>query len=227
MPNSHTETRLKITAHLATPIAGDVPFLDAIIEWEMAQREGKAYKIQRHQPAPPYGEIHIPMLRRRIGGVLVPCCSAPICSPEIETVEHFAKRLGVEHSGLVAADKRRIVATGNNVYKSYRLPLHLRVVDRVVWFAIAHRRHILKLCKSVHSLGKKRSLGYGRVEKWEAESVDEDWSWFAPSDRGRVLMRPLPLCDETRGMIGSREDFGAVQPPMWHPDRYMERVVSC
>ena len=170
---SREETRLKITAHLATPIAGDVPFLDAIIEWEMAQREGKAYKIQRHQPAPPYGDVHVPMLRRRIGGVLVPCCSAPICSPEIETVEHFAKRLGVEHSQFLREDRRLIVATGNNAYKSYRLPLRLRIVDRVVWFTIAHRSRILKLCKSVHSLGKKRSLGYGRVAKWEAESVDE------------------------------------------------------
>lgn len=224
---SREETRLKITAHLATPIAGDVPFLDAIIEWEMAQREGKAYKIQRHQPAPPYGDVHVPMLRRRIGGVLVPCCSAPICSPEIETVEHFAKRLGVEHSQFLREDRRLIVATGNNAYKSYRLPLRLRIVDRVVWFTIAHRSRILKLCKSVHSLGKKRSLGYGRVAKWEAESVDEDWSWFARSGLGVVLMRPLPLCDQTDGLLGSRRDFGAVQPPMWHPDRYMERVVPC
>lgn len=224
---SRDETCLKITAHLSTPIAGDVPFLDAIIEWEMAQREGKAHKIQRHQPAPPYGEVHIPMLRRRIGGVLVPCCSAPICSPEIETVEHFAKRIGVEHSALLREDRRLVVATGNSAYKSYRLPLHLRVVDRVVWFAIAHRRPVLKLCTSVQSLGKKRSYGYGRVAKWEAEPVDDDWSWFAESDAGTVLMRPLPLCEQTDGLIGSRRDFGAVQPPMWHPDRYMERVIPC
>lgn len=222
------ETCLKITANLATPIAGDVPFLDAIIEWEMSQRQGLAYKIQRHQPAPPYGEIHIPMLRRRIGGVLVPCCSAPICSPEIETVEHCAKRLAVEHSGLVAGDKRRIVATGNNAYKSYRLPLHLRIVHRIVWFAIARRRHVLKLLKSVQSLGRKRSYGYGRVDRWEAEYVDQDWSWFASCDQGQVLMRPLPLCEALPDdLIGSRPDFGAVAPPMWHPDRYLERVVPC
>lgn len=219
---------LKITAHLATPVVGEVPFLDAIIEFEMAQREGKAYKIQRHTPPPPYGDVHIPVLRKRIGGYLVPCCSAPIYSPMIESVEHFAKRIGTEHADLLAPEKRRIVAMGNSTFKSYRLPLQLRLCDRVVWFAEAHRRHILKLLKSVKSLGKKRSYGYGRVREWEAVNVDEDWSWFAEIEHGPVLMRPLPLCDELpEGLIGWRRDFGAVQPPMWHPARYIERVVPC
>ena len=75
------KTCLKVTAWMASPIAGDLPMLDGILEWEMAQRERKAYKLQRHQPAPPYGEIHIPVLRQRIGGMLVPCCSSPISRP--------------------------------------------------------------------------------------------------------------------------------------------------
>lgn len=216
---------LKVTCWLATPIVGDVPFLDSIIEYEMAQREGKAFKIRRDQPCPPYGDVHIPMARRRIGGVLVPCCSGPICSPARESVEHFAKRLGVEHSGLLAAERRRIVPIGNAVFKSYRLPFRMRVVDRIVWFCAGTRRHVLKLLKSVASVGKKRSYGYGLVDRWEAERVEQDWSWFAP---GNVLMRPLPACSELPADIaGSRQDFGACQSPYWHPDRYREIVVPC
>lgn len=214
---------LKVTCHLATPIIGDVPFLDAIIEYEMAQREGKAHKIRRDQPCPPYGEIHIPMARRMIGGVLVPCCSAPICQPVREAVEYFAKRLGIEHSALLAAEKRRIVSTTNAIYKSYRLPLRMRVIDRIVWFCTGTRRHILNLLKSVASVGKKRSYGYGRVASWQAERMDEDWSWFADG----VLMRPLPQCVELPDLLGAKPDFGACQPPMWHPARYMEIVVPC
>lgn len=229
LPESASDpTYLKITAWLSSPIAGDIPFLDAILEYEMAQRSGLAFKIQRHQPAPEYGEVHIPMLRRRIGGLLVPCCSAPICAPQREAVEHFAKRLAVEHAGLLREDRRLVVATGNSTFKSYRLPLHLRACDRIVWFSVAHRRPVLKLLKSVHSLGKKRSIGYGRVARWEAEAWHADWSWFAPTDRGPVLMRPLPLCGELpAGLLGFRRDFGAVQPPMWHPERYVERVAPC
>ena len=219
---------LKVTARIATPIVGDLPFLDSIIEWEMAQREGKAIKIGRGEPAPRYGDVHIPMLRRRIGGLSVPCCSSPIAVVRHETVEHFAKRIGAEHSSLLNEKKRLVVATGNGVFKSYRLPLRLQVIDRIVWLAVAKRRPILKLLRSVNSLGRKRSCGYGRVHRWEAEQFDGDWSWYAQSPRGPVLMRPLPLCDELPSDLqGSRRCFGAVQPPMWHPDRYVERVVPC
>jgi len=159
---------------------------------------------------------------------LVPCCSAPILAPDHETVEHFAKRFGVEHAALLREERRLVVAPGNSAYKSYRLPLHLRAVDRIVWFCDGNRKPLKKLLQSVRSVGKKRSQGYGRIERWELEWIDDDWSWFAPTDNGPVLMRPLPLCDELpAGLLGSRPDFGAVQPPMWHPDRYMERVVPC
>jgi len=233
MTQSHGSTMrgssyLKITAHLASPIVGDVPFLDAILEYEMAQRLGLAGKIQRHEVAPPYGQVHIPMLRRRIGGMLVPSCSSPICAPQHEAVEYFAKRFAVEQAGLLDEKKRLVVAMSNSTYKSYRLPLHMRACDRVVWFAAAHRRPVLKLLKSVNSLGKKRSYGYGRVARWEAEPWHEDWSWWLVTEKGSVLMRPLPLCDDLPSdLIGYRRDFGACQPPMWHPDRYCERVVPC
>ena len=225
---SSREQNIKVTAYLSSPLVGDVPFLDGVLEYEMAQRTGLAQKVQRHEPAPPYGEVHIPMLRRMIGGLLVPCCSAPIFAPDHEFVSHYAKRLAVEHSDLLREDRRLVVATANMVYKSYRLPMHTRACSRVVWFAKAHRRPTLKLLKSVHSLGKKRSQGFGRVSRWEAEDWPHDWSWYAPSEKGPVLMRPLPLCDELpKDLQGARRDFGAVQPPMWHPDRYTERVVPC
>ena len=225
-----TENRsaLKVTAHLSSPLAGTVPHLDALLEHEMAQREGKAWKIQRHQEAPSAGEIHIPMLRRSIGGVPVACCSSPIVEPSREMAEHFAKRLATEHAGLLAPKKRLVVAVSNQVFKSYRLPLRLRNARRIVWFALAHRRPVLSLLRSVHSLGKKRSYGYGRVARWEAETIDVDWSWYVLSEKGHVLMRPLPACGELPpNLQGARPDFGACQPPYWHPDRYMEIVVPC
>lgn len=217
---------IKVTAHLSSPIAGDVPMLDAILQFEMAQREGKANKIRRDQPCTAFEDVHIPILLGSIGGLAVPHCSSPIFATETETVEHFAKRLSVENADLLTEKKRLVVATGNSTFKSYRLPLRLRVVDRVVWFAVAKRKPVLSLLRSVHSIGKKRSVGYGKVARWEAEYLDDPPTWFAECEEGRVLMRPIPLCDESKS-LGSRRDFGAVQPPYWHPDRYCERVLPC
>lgn len=219
---------LVVTAHLASPLAGDAPYLDALLEFEMAQRLGVATRLRRDRPLPTES-IHIPILRRAMGSVRhIPCCSAPICEQRSERRENFSKRLGVEHAGLLADKQRLVVATGNATYKSYRLPLVVRDVPRIRWFCEGHRRPVLQLLRNVHSIGHKRSQGYGRVARWEAEMTDGDYWWFAPSEAGPVLMRALPWCDNLPSRLqGYRRSFGACIAPMWHPERYMEIVVPC
>lgn len=220
----------KVTAVLSSPLAGDAPYLDALLEFEMAQRHGKAYKITRDQPAPPVGDIHLPLLRGDVGGVNgIPRCSAPIIAPENVRHEHFAKRIGVENAALLREDQRLVVATGNSWTKSYRLPLKISNVDRIVWFVGGSKRRNLKSSlKTVTSVGKKRSQGYGRVAAWEFDEIEPDHSWFAPSEHGTLLMRALPWCEDLpKDLIGFKRWFGACCPPMWHPDRMMEVVVPC
>lgn len=217
-----------VSATLSSPLAGDAPYLDALLEFEMAQRQGKADKILRGNECPPVGAVHIPCLRGSIGGVSgIPRCSAPILAPECDRHEHFAKRLAVENAELLHESQRLVVATGNSTFKSYRLPLRIRNVRDVRWFVGgAKRKNLLSLLDSVHAIGKKRSQGYGRVSEWEAVEVERDLSWFAETEHGTVLMRSLPWCDHLpKDLIGYRRDFGACQPPMWHPDRYMEIVI--
>lgn len=224
---------LLATAHLAGPLAGDPPQLDSLLEWALSLYHSKAvpgYKVDRKYPAPPPGDIPIPILRVALGRFAVGCCSSPILPvPDAEWVEHVAKRIGVERAGLLAEPSRLVVATTNSWTKSYRLPLRCRRVACVKWFARGDRRETLKLLrKAVPSLGKKVADGYGRVERWEVERVDGDASWFARSPLGPVLMRPLPVGPWLPDpLLGARRSFGACAPPYWHPDRYGEIVVPC
>ena len=100
---------LKVTAWMSSPIAGDLPFLDAILEGEMAYHSGAAYHLRRDKPCPKAGSIHIPMLRKTIGGLSVACCSSPIVSSQHTSVERFAKRLSVENAELLTPKKRLVV----------------------------------------------------------------------------------------------------------------------
>lgn len=220
----------KVTAVLSSPLAGDAPYLDALLEFEMAQRHGKAHKVLRSQPAPPVGSVHIPCLRGDSGGVRgIPRCSAPILAPENVRHEHYAKRISVENASLLREDQRLVVATGNSWTKSYRLPIKTANVDRVCWFVGGSKRRSLKsLLKTVHSIGKKRSQGFGRVSSWEFEEVEPDWSWFAPCDEGTLLMRTLPWSEDLPfDLVGAKRWFGACVGPYWHPDRMMDVVVPC
>lgn len=219
----------KVTAVLSSPLAGEAPYIDSLLEFEMAQRHGKAHTIQRGEPAPPVGSIHLPCLRGDFGGVDgIPRCSAPIVAPENVRHEHFAKRISVENAGLLREDQRLVVATGNSWTKSYRLPLKISNVEKICWFIGGSKRRSLKsLLDSVHSIGKKRSQGYGRIAEWQFEEVEHDWSWFAPSEQGTLLMRVLPWCEDINKLIGWKRWCGGYCPPYWHPDRIMEVAVPC
>lgn len=217
---------LLVIAHLASPLAGDAPMLDGLLEFEMAQRQGLANKIRRDQPAPPIGAIHIPMLIQRLGVWPVPCSSSPIYAAENDRHEFVAKRLAVEFSEELAPENRNVVAMGNSVFKSYRIPLRIRSIKQVAWFCQGHRGPILKLLKSVKAIGKKRSVGYGRIREWTAEEVPGELHWYAPHESGQVLMRPLPIGPWLpRELLGFKVDFAGVIAPYWHPDRYDEIVT--
>jgi hypothetical protein len=223
---------LLVTARLATPLAGNAPRLDAVLESVMSLYHAKGipgHKITRDGPAPPLGALPISMARETLGPWPVAKCSDPILGiTRAETVEHVTKKLGVDKADLLRESARLVVSTTNSWTKSYRIPLRVRVVDRVRWFAVGDRRAILKILRRVGSIGKKISVGYGRVAEWTVDRMDDDWSWFAPSDGGPVLMATLPFGPWLpEGLVGVRRDFRSCCPPYWHLSRLTEVVVPC
>jgi len=228
---------LRLMAHLATGFAGDAPHLDSLLVYVASRLGGKhtepGYKVDRRYPCPDTSKIAIPLTRRFIGGFHVAMCSSPILGEVTDDRhEYIAKRLGVEHSGLLATDEQRMVATTNGWTKSYRLPLRTRSVKRVAWLCVGNRREILKSLRYVPAIGKKISNGFGRIVNWECEQIGKPehqfWPWWIDSEAGPVLMRPLPLCGELpKGLIGAKRGYGACVDPYWHSDRDCERVEPC
>lgn len=225
---------LLITARLANSLAGDrAPHLDSLLVSVLClyhEKGAPGYKVDRSLPAPPQAEIPIPVPRRTLGPWSVPCCSDPILGfVAVDCHEHFVKKIGVEHAGLLAPDSRLVVSTTNTWTKSHRQPIRKRTVDRVCWFAMGHRKEVLGVLQRVKFLGKKISYGNGRVAEWTVERIGRDHSWFALcEEHGTVLMRTLPIGGWLPGdLIGFRRDFGGVVDPYWHPSRFAEIVTPC
>jgi hypothetical protein len=223
-------TPLLVTAWLDSPLAGDAPRLDGLLEFVMSLYHGKGkpgYKVDRRFPAPPQAEIPIPLLRRTLGAWQVGACSDPIYPvASSDGVEHVYKRIDPDLAPLLAVGARRKIATSNSWTKSYRLPMRIRVIDRVAWFAVADRRPLLKALRQVEAIGKKPSIGYGRVREWEITVAPADYSWFAPGHEGTLLMATLPAGEWLpRDLMGFRRGFGAAACPYWHPDRYCDILI--
>ncbi len=47
----------RVVAELSSPLAGDPPYLDGLLEHEMSQRHGRAMRLTRGMPAPPIGML--------------------------------------------------------------------------------------------------------------------------------------------------------------------------
>lgn len=221
---------LLVRAVLESGLGGhEPPMLDALLEYALSPYHPGAvprHAVDRALPPPPMGAIPIPIVRRQLGPWLVGACSDPIIGvAAADRHEHIARRISVENAGLLAPENRTIVSTSNSWTKSYRLPLRVRTVEAVCWFAVGNRKGILKALRGIHAIGKKVSIGNGRVLRWEVDRVDADHSWYspAPDGSGLVLMRTLPVGDWLPGnLVGFRRDFGGVAPPYWHPARSAE-----
>lgn len=224
---------LLVTARLVTPLAGDAPRLDGLLDYAMSLHHPRGvagHKILRDGPVPEVGSLPIPLLRRTLGGWTVGACSDPILAPpSAEWVEYVNTRHSTENAGMLRPEARTVMAVSSGPFKSYRIPLRIRLTACVRWFAVGDRRDILKLLRrECPSLGLKRSVGYGVVGEWSIERIDEDRSWYAKAEQGTVLMATLPEGPWLPGdLIGARRDFRAVAPPYWHLARRAECVIPC
>lgn len=99
------------------------------------------------------------------------------------------------------------------------LTIPLRVCREVHWTCLGNRRAILDLCRNIRSIGAHRRHGYGAVAKWTCERIDR----FDLIDASGVTCRHLPgaWCEAS-----ARQDFGAVEPPYWHPNRFTARAPA-
>lgn len=224
---------LKVTARLAGPIAGDAPRLDSLLEIVMSRHTRKPADrgaLDRNAPCPPPGDVRIPLLRRELGPWLVGCCSDPIYGAvRDESVDRIARSITPSNAGLLDGDSSLRIPTSSGWTKSCLIPLRVRLVDEVVWFATGDRRSLYNTLRhGVRFLGKKAAVGYGRVASWDVERVEHDWTWYAPHESGTLLMATLPDGEWLPlDLTGYRRDYGGAAPPYWHPDRFAEIVVPC
>lgn len=219
---------LKVVASLRSPLSGDAPALDALLEYQLGMLMGMACKITRDKPLKENEFVPIPLSKHKLpDGRFFWGASNPIMAkPDAVFVEHHHKRFETHESILVHPDYRKSILTGGGPYKSRRVPSTIYRVDRIAWFCHGDRKEIRKLLKKITAIGKDRSMGYGQIEEWNVEESEEDYSIVAGVER--VLMKTLPVEEaERRKATAWTKNFGGFRPPYWHPDNYMEIAVPC
>lgn len=236
---------VKVTAHMATPIAGHLPMLDGMLTRQMAKHMPSVRRSQnghRHEPRDNagYRNIPIPIASEKVGDYRIPCCSSPIV-PVVEEARlvRFARRAELDEA-LMRPEQRIKVNRSSGAHKSYYLPRRLWPVDCVVWFAIARYdggkgsgrqsnglSRLRQRLRKITAIGGKTAHGWGAVSAWAVEPCESDLSWFSEHGDGTVLMRPLPkaMADLPADLLGYRVWYDRPCPPYHDKFHATELVI--
>jgi len=98
-------------------------------------------------------------------------------------------------------------------YKSYRMPEVIRLVGEITFYAYGTKSKIEELLSYMTHLGKKTSIGWGKVKEWIVESIEEDFTTICPHG----LARPIEIDkadDEVKKHAHTIQDI-AVRPAYW------------
>ena len=224
---------LLVTAKLMAPMAGDPPHLDSLLELLVAQKKfdsGRRWRApSRDTEAPRPGEIPIPIERTWLKTWLIASCSSPILSEAgSDNVEKMTKAIDARRLDILSDAGRQPINTTGGWTKSHNRPVRTRFIESVAWFTNGDRKEVAGILQECRFLGQKIKVGYGMIREWSIEEVETDYSWFANTDQGTLLMRPLPVGEWIpKNVIGAKPSFGAASPPYWHPDRYTEILTPC
>lgn len=102
----------------------------------------------------------------------------------LATREYWHKRYPSHRADF--GDKLNAVTSAGR-WKEYRVPVHAQQIDRLHALAIGNAEAVEALLAVVTHIGKKGSMGYGRVARWSitpgAHNLDDV-----------LALRPVPVC---------------------------------
>lgn len=206
-------TPLQVIARVAGPIAlPNHPLaLDALLASQVALRDG--LPVPRH--ADDCQPIEIPIQREPRGRFHL--CSHGSFEWDRHALRYINRRAPIEQYQTLGNDRLRRVQITAGPNKSYRIPMetgHI-VNDEMTWWCIGDAGAIRELLSRVLYLGKKRSVGLGRVSAWSVVAC-LTWPGFPVVRNGKPL-RPLPT--DWPGLERPRCGYANLTYPYWAHER--------
>lgn len=220
-----------IRAWMTSPLAGEAPMLDAILERHAFVHDidgctalSTGRQLNAHDPLT-YDMLDcVPLARHTFpGGDTCYCVSSPIVDCVRETTEHFVRRADyTELKGRVKKSELSKLRQVTGPYTPSFEPHRVRTVRSIAWYALGDMGTLREWLADVRHIGGKTGAGYGIVDAWTVDPAPDYW-YIADG----VLMRPVPMSAFRNAPKGARPYFGAIKPPYWHPMRQMEIWKPC
>lgn len=144
-------------------------------------------------------------------------------------IEHYNKRpdfFASDKIGYLDQDKG-LISDSVGKYRAYRNPVVVRTVKNAVikFYAMGDPEKVSDLLSLMPAVGKKPSMGWGIVEKFEVREINEDYSLFHPK---HGLMRPVPI-EESENYDFDFSPYPiinyGIKSPYWKPVNFRQCYV--
>jgi len=203
---------LLVTAHLATPYIpapqGNDIHLDSLLGAALLQDLPAPVFFPAHSAA--VIPIPLALLWQSEGGL--PLWAATPLWPVGEAFigrEYWHKRYPSDRADL---SLKRAALTSAGRWKEYRTPVNAVTGNAVAGICVGVQSEVERLLTLITHVGKKGSIGYGRVGRWGVSAI--------PLEEGRqscLIGRPLPVsCPLASGLQGRFEPRLGWTPPYWY-----------
>lgn len=110
-------------------------------------------------------------------------------------------------------------------WRNVMMPSPVLLTPSVSWRAIGDRQLVEKALRGIRYIGRRRSVGVGRVYQWQVteQSVEADLIEWVYLDGDRILRPCYPEIVDTQPFTTI---MYPLRPPAWHPDMVAELACS-
>ena len=113
------------------------------------------------------------------------------------------------------------IKTNQGHFKDFMINLPIIITDTVTFYCNGDKKELERLLSHLTSIGKKTSIGGGRIRNITITETNEDHSFF----KNNCIMRPIPATMDVpvfEGMIFQQQPY---KPPYWDKNNVCMCIV--
>lgn len=113
------------------------------------------------------------------------------------------------------------IKTNQGHFKDFMINIPILITNKITFYCNGDKSEINRLLSHLTHIGKKTSIGSGRIKKITINDLSEDYSFF----KDNHIMRPIPATMDVpvcEGMIFQKQPY---KPPYWDKNNICMCIV--
>ena len=113
------------------------------------------------------------------------------------------------------------IKTNQGHFKDFMINIPILITNKITFYCNGDKSEINRLLSHLTRIGKKTSIGSGRIKKITINDLSEDYSFF----KDNCIMRPIPATMDVpvfEGMIFQKQPY---KPPYWDKNNVCMCIV--